>query len=73
MEWINSGADLGRGQGGWGLNNKDLGLELDINGDLRLSNSGLREKSGFRGIRPWINWLLLSAMNIVYLIYGYIF
>jgi len=73
MEWINSGADLGRGQGGWGLNNKDLGLELDINGDLRLSNRDLREKSGFRGIRPWINWLLLSAMNIVYLIYGYIF
>jgi len=73
MKRINSGADPRRGQGGWGLNNKDLGIELDINDDLGLSNSDLREKSGSRGIRPWINWLLLSAMNIVYLIYGYIF
>jgi hypothetical protein len=73
MERVNSGADPRWGQGGWGLNNKDLVLELEINGDLRLSNSDLREKSGSRGICPWINWLLLSTMNIVYLIYGYIF
>ena len=33
---------------GWeqrGLNNKDLGLGLKINGDLRLSNRGLMKKS----------------------------
>ena len=28
-----------------GLNNEDLGLELEINGDLRLSNRGLMKKS----------------------------
>ena len=27
------------------LNNKDLGLELEINDDLRLSNRGLMKKS----------------------------
>jgi hypothetical protein len=32
-----------------GLNNKDLGLKLEINGDLRLSNNNLMEKSGSRG------------------------
>ena len=42
MKRINSGADPRRGQGGWGLNNKDLGIELDINDDLGLSNSDLR-------------------------------
>ena len=45
------------------LNNKDLGLKLEINGDLRLSNRGLMKKSGSLGgaiapaaplwIRPW--------------------
>ena len=29
-----------------GLNNEELGLELEINGDLRLSNRGLMKKSG---------------------------
>jgi len=29
-----------------GLNNKDLGLELEINGDLRLNNRSLMKKSG---------------------------
>jgi hypothetical protein len=29
-----------------GLNSEDLGLELETNGDLRLSNSGLMEKLG---------------------------
>jgi hypothetical protein len=32
-----------------GLNNKDLGLELEINGDLRLSNRGLMKKLGSLG------------------------
>jgi len=32
-----------------GLNNEDLGLELEINGDLRLSNRGLMKKSGSLG------------------------
>ena len=32
-----------------GLNNEDLGLELEINGDLRLSNRGLMKKSGLLG------------------------
>ena len=32
-----------------GLNNEDLGLELEINGDLRLSNCGLMKKSGSLG------------------------
>ena len=32
-----------------GLNNEDLGLELEINGDLRLSNRGLMKKSGTLG------------------------
>jgi len=27
-----------------GLNNEDLGLELEINGDLRLSNHSLTKK-----------------------------
>ena len=31
------------------LNNKDLGLKLEINGDLRLSNRGLMKKSGSLG------------------------
>jgi len=30
----------------WGLNNEDLGLELEINDDLRLSNRGQMKKSG---------------------------
>jgi len=37
---------------GWeqrGLNNEDLGLGLEINGDLRLSNRGLMKKSGSLG------------------------
>jgi hypothetical protein len=47
-----------------GLNNEDLGLELEINGDLRLSNRGLIKKSGSLGaeapaaplwIRPWLH------------------
>jgi hypothetical protein len=41
-------ADAGWGQKG-GLNNEDLGLELEINGDLRLSNRGLMKKSGSLG------------------------
>ena len=32
-----------------GLNNGDLGLELEINGDLRLSNRGQMKKSGSLG------------------------
>ena len=32
-----------------GLNNKGLGLELEINDDLRLSNRGLMKKSGSLG------------------------
>jgi hypothetical protein len=32
-----------------GLNNKDLGLELEINDDLRPSNRGLMKKSGSLG------------------------
>jgi len=32
-----------------GLNNKDLGLGLEINDDLRLSNHGLMKKSGSLG------------------------
>ena len=32
-----------------GLNNKKLGLELEINDDLRLSNRGLIKKSGSLG------------------------
>jgi hypothetical protein len=32
-----------------GLNNEDLVLELEINGDLRLSNHGLMKKSGSLG------------------------
>jgi hypothetical protein len=32
-----------------GLNNEDLGLELEINGDLRLSNYDLMKKSGSLG------------------------
>jgi len=34
------------GTGGEGLNNEDLGLGLEINGDLRLNNRGLMKKSG---------------------------
>ena len=37
---------------GWeqrGLNNEDLGLELEINGDLRINNRGQMKKSG----SPW--------------------
>jgi hypothetical protein len=36
---IRGGSRMGTKQG---LNNKDLGLELEINGDLRLINSNLR-------------------------------
>ena len=32
-----------------GLNNKDLGLGLEINDDLRLSNRGLMKKSDSLG------------------------
>ena len=32
-----------------GLNNEDLELELEINGDLRLNNRGLMKKSGSLG------------------------
>jgi hypothetical protein len=32
-----------------GLNNENLELELEINGDLRLSNRGLMKKSGSLG------------------------
>ena len=39
------GTEGGRGA----LNIEDLGLELEINGDLRLSNSDLRQTSGSRG------------------------
>ena len=32
-----------------GRNNEDLGLELEINGDFRLSNHSLTKKSGSLG------------------------
>ena len=32
-----------------GLTNEDLGLELEINNDLRLNNRGLMNKSGSLG------------------------
>ena len=41
---------------GWeqrGLNNEDLGLGLEINSDLRLSNRGLMKKSGSLGEPPF--------------------
>ena len=38
-----------RGLNNEGLNNEDLGLGLEINGDLRLSNCGLMKKSGSLG------------------------
>jgi len=34
----------------WRLNNEDLGLELEINDDLRLSNRGQMKKSGSLGV-----------------------
>ena len=36
-----------------GLNNEDLGLGLEINSDLRLSNRGLMKKSGSLGEPPF--------------------
>jgi len=40
VQWRMQDGDKG------GLNNENLGLELEINGDLRLINRGLMKKSG---------------------------
>jgi hypothetical protein len=48
------------------LNNKDLGLKLEINDDLRLSNSNLIEKSLSRGgLQPTQppSWIRPSCAN----------
>ena len=46
------------------LNNKDLGLELEINGNLRLSNRGLMKKSGSLGVvAPSPAWIRPSQQQ----------
>ena len=44
VQWRMQDGDKG------GLNNEDLGLELEINDDLRLSNRGQMKKSGSLGV-----------------------